>query len=433
MRSPKWWLYQLGMGLALLLAGPILLLRRGGHYRPTLKGRLGGEGAPAGSPKEGGLWLHAVSVGEVGVAATLARGLPADLPLTITTITPTGQERARAAFAGRAAVSYLPFDLGFALRRFFSRAFPSGPPRALLLVEGDYWPLLLAEAKRRGFPVVVVNGRVGDKGFHRMKKLAPLARRLLRAVDRFGVQSEVDRDRLIAFGVAPERIQVTGNLKYDTPEPVLAPELAAAISSLAAGRSILVAGSTMPGEEEALLEATAGLEERALLLLAPRHPERWPEVGTLLERSGRPYLRRSSLENTPAATPSIPDILLLDSLGELAGLYRIASGAFIGGTLVPTGGHNPLEAARFEVPVAVGPSMHNFAEMAARFDAAQAWRRVSDAADLGAAFRSWLDDSDAARDLGQRGARLVEENRGAVERTLELIRPLLQTSEPSAT
>jgi len=427
MRSPKWWFYQLGMGLALLLAGPILLLRRGGHYRPTLAGRLGGglplERVPQ---EEGGLWLHAVSVGEVGVAATLARALPADLPLTVTTITPTGQERARVAFAGRAAVAYLPFDLGTAIDRFFARAFPSGPPRALLLVEGDYWPLLLAEAKRRRFPVVVVNGRVGDKGFRRMNKLAPLVRRLLKAVDRFGVQSEVDRDRLIAFGVDPRRIAVTGNLKYDTPEPALAPELAAAIARIAAGRSILIAGSTMPGEEEALLAATAGLEERALLLLAPRHPERWPEVGTLLERSGRPYVRRSDLGSTPAATPSKPDVLLLDSLGELAGLYRIASGAFIGGTLVPTGGHNPLEAARFEVPVAVGPSMHNFAEMAARFDAANAWRRVADAADLGAAVRAWLDDSDAARDLGRRGARLVEENRGAVARTLELIRPLLE-------
>lgn len=442
MRSPKWWFYQLGMGLALLLVGPILLLRRGGHYRPTLAGRLGGglplqPSLPTPLPKGGGettpsgnscLWLHAVSVGEVGVAATLARALPADLPLTVTTITPTGQERARSAFAGRAAVAYLPFDLGPAIDRFFARAFPSGPPRALLLVEGDYWPLLLAEAKRRGFPVVVVNGRVGDKGFRRMNKLAPLARRLLKAVDRFGVQSVVDRDRLIAFGVDPRRISVTGNLKYDTPVPVLASDLAAAISGAAAGRSILIAGSTMASEEEALLAATADLEARALLVIAPRHPERWGEVAALLDRSGRPYLRRSALGATPA--PEKPAVLLLDSLGELAGLYRIAAGAFIGGTLVPTGGHNPLEAARFEVPVAVGPSMHNFAEMAARFDAAKAWRRVADAADLGTAFRAWLDDSDAARDLGRRGARLVEENRGAVERTLELIRPLFESPTP---
>jgi 3-deoxy-D-manno-octulosonic-acid transferase len=342
----------------------------------------------------------------------------------VTTITPTGQERARASFAGRATVAYLPFDLGFAIRRFFNRSFPAGPPRALLLVEGDYWPLLLAEAKRRGFPVVVVNGRVGDKGFRRMKKLAPLARRLLGAVDRFGVQSEVDRDRLVALGVDPQRIAVTGNLKYDTPEPALSPQLSAAISEVAAGRSILIAGSTMPGEEEALLGATTGLEARALMILAPRHPERWPEVAALLDRSARPYLRRSDIETASAA--ETPAVLLLDSLGELAGLYRIAAGAFIGGTLVPTGGHNPLEAARFGVPVAVGPSMRNFAEMAERFDASAAWRRVADAADLGAAFRSWLDDPAAARDLGRRGATLVEENRGAVGRTLELIRPLLE-------
>ncbi len=452
MRSPKWWFYQVGMGLALLFAGPILLIRRGAHYRPTLRGRLGGrsnlpsqpsppaplpkgEGGTARSHKEGGLWLHAVSVGEVGVAATLARGLPADLPLTVTTITPSGQERARASFAGRATVAYLPFDLGFAIRRFFQHAFPAGPPRALLLIEGDYWPLLLAEAKRRGLAVLVANGRVGDKGFGRMKKVAPLARRLLGAVDRFGVQSEIDRDRLIALGVRPERIAVTGNLKYDTPEPALAAELSAAISGLAEGRPILVAGSTMAGEEEALLAATAGLEARALLILAPRHPERWVEVAALLDRSGRAYQRRSALEGTvsPAVPPSIqapekPAVLLLDSLGELAGLYRMASGAFIGGTLVPTGGHNPLEAARFGVPVAVGPSMHNFADMARRFDDSNAWSRVADAAGLGAAFRAWLDDPSAARDLGRRGAALVEENRGAVARTIELIRPFLNPS-----
>ncbi len=438
MRSPKWWLYQLGMGLALLLAGPILLLRRGGHYWPTLAGRLGGgqplePSPPAALSGKGGLWLHAVSVGEAGVAATLARELPADLPLVVTTITPTGQERARAAFAGRATVTYLPFDLGVTIDRFYARAFPSGPPRALVLFEGDYWPLLLAEAKRRGFPVLVANGRVGDKGFGRMRKIAPLSRRLLGAVDRFGVQSEVDRERLIALGVPPERIAVTGNLKYDTPEPALAPELSAAVSQLAAGRSILVAGSTMAGEEEALLAATAGLEERVLLILAPRHPERWGEVAALLDRSGRPHVHRSRLAEADETSADRPAVLLLDSLGELAGLYKLASGAFIGGTLVSTGGHNPLEAARFGVPVAVGPSMHNFAEMAARFDGSSAWHRVTDAADLGAAFRSWLDNPEAARDLGRRGATLVAENRGAVARTLDMIRPLIGLSEPAAT
>jgi 3-deoxy-D-manno-octulosonic-acid transferase len=190
----------------------------------------------------------------------------------------------------------------------------------------------------------------------------------------------------------------------------------------------------MAGEEEALLAATAGLEERVLLILAPRHPERWGEVAALLDRSGRSFRRRSDLETPPPSSISDPPaILLLDSLGELAGLYRIASAAFIGGTLVPTGGHNPLEAARFAVPVAVGPSMHNFAEMAARFDGSSAWRRVADAADLGATFRAWLDDPEAAKNLGRRGARLVEENRGAVARTLDLIRPLIGLSEPVST
>jgi len=420
-------IYQLGMGLALLLAGPVLFARRAAHYRPTLAGRLGlagpeGDDPEAGAGRRGGLWLHGVSVGEAGVAAALALAVPERIPVVVTTITPTGQARARAGLGARGAVAYLPFDLGFAIRRFFDRF----APRALVLVEGDFWPLLLAEARRRGLPILVANGRVGDKGFRRMARLRPFARRLLALVDRFGVQSEIDRDRLIDLGVEPSRISVTGNLKYDTPEPILPPALAAEIERLAAGRGLLVAGSTMPGEEEAVLDAFSGLENRALLVLAPRHPERWGEVAALLAERKVDHVRRSTFlasSGTPQATVAV---VLLDSLGELAGLYRLAAGAFVGGTLVPTGGHNPLEPARFGVPVAVGPSMHNFSEMADRFDRAGAWRRVADSGALARAWRGWLDDPDEARDLGLRGERLVLENRGAIARTLDLLRPALE-------
>src|SRR6185295_12371825 len=239
MRSILWGLYQLAAGAALVVAGPFLLLRRGGHYLPTLPGRLGRAAGPDGV--RGALWLHAVSVGEVGVAATLARALPQTTPLLVTTVTPTGQERARAAFAGRAEVAYLPFDLGFAVRRFFRRH----EPRALVLVEGDYWPLVLREARRRGLPIAVVNGRVGDRGFRRLRRLL---RPLFSGVERFGVQAGQDRDRLAALGLDSGRIAVTGNLKYESPEPARKPELEEALRDLAAGRPILLAGSTMPGE-----------------------------------------------------------------------------------------------------------------------------------------------------------------------------------------
>jgi 3-deoxy-D-manno-octulosonic-acid transferase len=406
--------YQLAAGAALLAAGPFLLARRGGHYLPTLAGRLG-RTLPD-SPVPHPLWIHAVSVGEVGVAATLARGLPSSVPLLVTTVTPTGQERARAAFKGHPAgteVAYLPFDLGFAVRKFFDRF----QPAALVLVEGDYWPLVLSEARRRNLPVAVVNGRVGDRGFARMKTLRPLLPYLFSGVERFGVQSAQDRNRLEALGIPAERITVTGNLKYESPEPAFKPELEARLREMAGGRPILLAGSTMPGEEEQVLDAfrRLGGGERAMLVLAPRHPERWVEVWGMLD--GR-AARRSALI-------AQADVVLLDSLGELAGLYRIAAGAFIGGTLVPTGGHNPLEPARFGVPVAVGPSMHNFRDMAEQFDRAQAWRRVGDAGELAAAWGEWIGKPEAAREQGERGLRLLEENRGALDRTIEMLKPIL--------
>lgn len=439
-----WFLYQVLLGAALLLAAPFLLLRRGAHYLPTLRGRLGrgvrdgGRGAETtggdrGKSSGGGLWIHAVSVGEVGVAATLARQLPEGAPRLVTTITPTGQARARAAFRDRASVAYLPFDLGFAVSRFFRR----WRPEALVLVEGDYWPLVLREAGRRGLPVAVVNGRVGDRSYRRLRRLqrfapGPLTPRslLFGRVGRFGVQTDEDRRRLLTLGVEPDRVVVTGNLKYETPEPPRRPELERAFEALAGDRPVLVAGSTMGGEEERVLEAFAeiGGGGRALLVLAPRHPERWNEVAARIEASGVRFLRRSALEPGGASpadglqAADRPDVVLLDSLGELAGLYRLARAAFIGGTLRPAGGHNPLEAARWAVPVAVGPSMENFRQIAEEFDGARAWRRVRTPSELAAAWREWLEHPERAHEVGRRGERLVAANRGAAEATVKLLR-----------
>ncbi len=419
-----WWLYQALVALALVGAGPFLLARRGRHYLASLPGRLGRPGPPAEAQVEaggrGGLWIHAVSVGEVAVAATLARALPAELPLVVTTITPTGQERARALFAGRGQVAYHPFELGFALARFLDRY----APRALVLCEGDLWPLALRAAERRRLPIAVVNGRVSDRTYPRLRRLrTPVRRLLLDRVDRFGVQTAADRDRLVALGVLPERVTVTGNLKFEAPPPPERPELVERVRQLARGRPVLAAGSTMAGEEAAVLDAfaAAGGGERAMLVLAPRHPERFAAVFELAAGRHADAVRRSA---APVAGER-PAVALLDTLGELAALYREARGAFVGGTLVPTGGHNPIEAARFSVPVAIGPSMENFREIAAAFDAAGAWLRVDGAAALGVAFRQWLDDPDAAGALGRRGAELVAAHRGALERTRALLEPLL--------
>lgn len=405
-----WLLYQALVAVLLAVAGPILLARRGRHYLPVLRERLSGR-RPAGPRRA--LWIHAVSVGEVGVAATLARALPPALPLLVTTVTPTGQERAQALLGRRAGVGYLPLELAVPVRRFFTRL----EPAALVLTEGDLWPLVLREARRRSLPVLVVNGRVSDRSYARLRRLRPLLGPVFGPVDAFGMQTAVDRDRLLALGVPGERVEVTGNLKFETPEPAPHPELESRLLDLAGGRALLVAGSTMAGEEEALFDALALVgSEAAMLVLAPRHPERWDAVAGLASARFPGAARRSAL---PAG--GRPPVVLLDSLGELAGLYRLASAAFVGGTLVPTGGHNPLEAARFGVPVAVGPSMENFREIADAFDQADAWRRVADGRELGRAVAAWLADPPAARELGERGRRLIDENRGALDRTLALL------------
>ena len=419
-----WLLYQAAVVLGLVLGGPILLLARGRHYLSSLAGRLALDLPTPSRPSP--LWIHAVSVGEVAVAATLAKALPADLPLLVTTITPTGQARARALFSGRADVAYLPFELGFAVRRFL-RHFA---PRALVLVEGDYWPLLLRHAERRAIPALVVNGRLSDRSFPRLLRLRRWLGPLFRPIRRFGVQSPVDRERLRRLGVEEARIAVTGNLKYETPPPPATPVLDELLTQLAAGRPILVAGSTMAGEEGLVLEAflAAGGGAAALLVLAPRHPERFAEAAADVARRGLSLVRRSQAR--PGATLR-PAVVVLDSLGELASAYRLAAGAFIGGTLVPKGGHNPLEAARWGTPVVVGPSLENFREIADHFDRAAAWERVADGAGLARTWQRWLADPEAARPIGARGRGLIETHRGALARTLELLATLGSPPEPA--
>jgi 3-deoxy-D-manno-octulosonic-acid transferase len=337
----------------------------------------------------------------------------------VTTVTPTGQQQARALCADRAAVAYLPFDLGFAVRRFLDRF----APRALMLVEGDYWPLVLHHVRHRGMPVVVVNGRFGDRSFGRLRRFPRFTRWLLGCVDHFAVQTTDDRDRLTVLGVASDRITVTGNLKFDAADPRSLPAVEALLRAAAAGRPILVAGSTMAGEEDKVVEAfaAAGGGQRGLLVLAPRHPERWGDVEALVRRAGHSTIRRSALG--PEGTP---DVVLLDSLGELAAIYGVAAAAFVGGTLVPSGGHNPLEPAVHGVPLAVGPSMENFRQIAQAFDEAGAWERVDDADSLGRFLRLAIDEPEALRALGVRGRELVAANRGAVARALEAVLPALR-------
>lgn len=422
-----WFLYQLAMAAGLGVAAPVLLARRGRHYMETLPARLGRLPEARGVRP---LWLHAASVGETAVAATLAPALPADLDLLVTTVTPTGQAAAKKLFMplasdGRSVVvTYLPFDLGPLVSRFLDRY----QPRALVLLESELWPLVLRSCGRRGIPVAVVNARVSDRSFVRMRRAGRLCRRtLLDPVGRFGAQSPQDEDRLRRLGASPEAVSLTGNLKFDTPEPAPAAGLEQTLRRLAAGRPILVVGSTMSGEEGIVLDAFERLEREAMLVLAPRHPERFDEVWREVEQRSLPALRRSRVQSPAMGElPAAPvRVLLLDSLGELASIYRLASAAFIGGSLVPTGGHNPIEAARFGVPVIVGPSMENFRRMADDFEAAGALAVVGDGEALTSAWRRLLEQPGEAAEQGRRGLEIVDRNRGAVKRSVELLAGLV--------
>ena len=451
-----WFLYQLAMAAGLGVAAPVLLARRGRHYLETLPPRLGRLPEARGARP---LWLHAASVGEAAVAATFAGALPADLDLVVTTVTPTGQASAKKLFAplqanGRSVVvTYLPFDLGPLVGRFLDRF----APRALALFESELWPLVLRDCARREIPVAVLNARVSDRSLVRLKRAGRLGRRtLLDPVRRFGAQSPQDEERLLSLGARPERTSMTGNLKFDTPAPVSAADLQRALRELAGDRPILVAGSTMPApagglgtrasrpadEERIVLEAFERLEREAMLVLAPRHPERFDEAWREVRRRSPPAVRRSEMsapgpEEAPpmpaasrggasrGAERPLPQVVLLDSLGELASIYRLASAAFIGGTLVPTGGHNPIEAACFGVPVIVGPSMENFRRMADDFEAASALTVVDDGQALTSAWRRLLDRPGEAAEQGRRGRAIVDRNRGAVRRSVELLGELV--------
>lgn len=423
-----WFLYQLAMAAGLGLAAPVLLARRGRHYLATLPARLGRLPAAQGQRP---LWLHAASVGEAGVAATFARALPPGLDLLVTTVTPTGQAAAEKLFesltaGGRSVVvTYLPFDLGLLVGRFLARY----APRGLVLFESELWPLVLRDCRRRSIPVAVLNARISDRSYGRMKRAGRLYRLfLLDPLGRLGAQSPQDEERLLSLGARPARTSLTGNLKFDTPEPAPAVALEQALLDLAASRPILVAGSTMPGEEPIVLDAFERLDREALLVLAPRHPERFDEVWREVEERSLPAIRRSGMDLAGGAAPrsaSSPGIVLLDSLGELASIYRLASAAFIGGTLVPTGGHNPIEAARFGVPVIVGPSMENFRRIARDLQAADGLTVAADGEALTAAWRRLLDRPDEAAEQGRRGLAIVERNRGAVERSVELLSELV--------
>jgi 3-deoxy-D-manno-octulosonic-acid transferase len=379
---------------------------------------------------EPSIWIHAVSVGEVLAARALTADLKARYPgfrLFLSTTTMAGQELARRGVPAADAVFYFPFDLGPVVRRTLDLV----RPRLFLMMETEIWPNLLRECRRRGVRTAVVNGRLSNRSYPRYRLAAPFFRRVLADVDAFCVQSEEHARRFAAIGAAPDRVVVTGSLKFDSLEPPStgpqgrARDRVLRYFRVGPGRPVVVAGSTMKGEEPAVLRAYRRLkaaQPSAMLILAPRHRERFADVERLCREEGFRTVLRSTL---PIDAEPRADIVLLDTIGELATVYQLATVAFVGGSLVPTGGHNILEPAAYGRPVVFGPHMANFAEIAAAFVAHQAGVQVRDEGELERTLVELVTDPVRQARLGAAARALIEANRGAKARTLDALEALL--------
>jgi 3-deoxy-D-manno-octulosonic-acid transferase len=413
------WLYEVFLYLVFVLTAPFFLLTGflRGKYLSNFPERMGWY---AHRPDSHDLWIHAVSVGEAIAARPVVTAIETLRPATslvVTTTTITGQAMARRLFPG-ATVTYFPFDFSFAVRRFLAHH----APRAFATMETEIWPNVSRLSAERGIRMLLANARLSDRSFPRYRALRGLLRPTIRRYEAILAREEIDRERFIAIGAAPEQVEACGNVKFDF-EPDEAPlEIASRLEALIAGRPVLVLGSTMEGEDEVLLPFVERLvaEHDCFVIIAPRKPERFEIVAGLLGLTALRWVRRSEIESASDA-----DVLLLDTFGELAKVYRYATAAFVGGTLVPRGGHNPIEPAAAGAPVCFGPSMSNFREIAKAFVQAGAARWVENAEEV-AAFAA-----DMFHSLGERqryaaaGIETVLRNRGASARTAERIAGML--------
>jgi 3-deoxy-D-manno-octulosonic-acid transferase len=427
-------LYSLLLVITVIVGSPWFLYQALVHrkYIGSLRERLGRLPVSLNLDAEPSIWVHAVSVGEVLAARPLVQALKSRYPglrMFVSTTTIAGHQMARGIRAAD-GVFYFPFDFAFVVRRVLDVV----RPRLFVMIESEIWPNLLRECRRRGVKTAIANGRISPRSYPRYRVARPFFRRVLAAVDRFCMQSDESARRIVDVGADPARVTVTGSLKFD----------AAALPAAARGRDrvlrffrvpptrhVIVAGSTMRGEELPVLRAfrrVKSVAPSALLLLAPRHAERFDEAAHLARGEGFATLRRTALaiDAEPRA-----DVVIVDTIGELAQLYQLATVAFVGGSLVETGGHNILEPAVFGRPIVFGPHMHNFAEIAREFLAHDAAVQVQSERDLEGALVALLRDPVRRAGLGAAARALVEANRGALDRSIDAISRLLPPGRPA--
>ena len=421
--------YNLAVLVALVAGAPWWLWKMATthKYREGLAERLGRvptfkdlRGRPV-------IWLHAVSVGEVLAASRLVgeldRAFP-DFQLLVSTTTRTGQDLARQRF-GSNRVFYCPFDLPWVVRAYLKVL----QPRLLILAETEFWPNLLDGCFQQSIPVAVVNARVSDRSWPRYRRLKRLWRPILSRIACVLAQSETDAERLKAIGCRPERVSVAGNLKFDV-RAAADSEATRLLKRLVTGLRLVVAGSTLEGEEAALIAAWTKLlatESQLAMVLAPRHPERFDGVAALLDQSGIDWVKRSDWrsraeDSITAIRPG--QVVLLDTIGELASAYSLAAVAFVGGSIVAAGGHNPLEPAQFGVPIVMGPNYVNFRAITEDLLAHDALR-ITTRDGLATTLIELLENRQAANEMGERGRQVFDQQAGATERCVTAIRELL--------
>jgi 3-deoxy-D-manno-octulosonic-acid transferase len=419
-------LYSALLAFALLLATPYWLLEmlRHGKYRKGLSERLGRVPERIRNSRRRSIWVHAVSVGEVLAVSDLVGKLREEFPdhrVVVSTATDTGQKLAAARF-GAENVFYFPFDFAFSVRPWVSAL----RPELVVIAETEFWPNFLRIVRQAGARVAIVNARISDRSLPGYRRWRKILSRVLSGADIFLAQTAEDARRLIEIGAAADRVYVAGNLKYDVLPPAaqpVVPQLRSALNESGAG-PVLVCGSTVEGEELLLLSAFKNVLSSypaAVMLLAPRHPERFEEVAGLLQKLKIKFCKRSTWDGAPLTG----GVLLIDSIGELSSLYGLADVAFVGGSLVPRGGHSIIEPAQHGVAILVGSHTENFRDIVGLFQSRQAIRVVSPP-DLSLVFLELLSNESERRALGQRALEALESQRGATRFTLEKLRALLK-------
>jgi 3-deoxy-D-manno-octulosonic-acid transferase len=399
-------------------------MARHGKYRAGLSERLGRVPQRILPPDAGlGIWVHAVSVGEVLAVAGLVAALREKFPrhrVVISTTTASGQKLARARF-GEQNVFYFPLDFAFCIRPYLRALRPA----LVVVAETEFWPNFLRLSKASGAKIAVVNARISDRSLPGYLRFRRWLRPVLQNVDLFLAQTEEDARRVAEIGAPAERVRVSGNLKFDVPPPAetaFVQQLRESLTKAAAG-PILVCGSTMEGEESLLMrgfENVLASHTKAVMILAPRHPERFAKVAGLLQQLRTRYWRRSDWRGDPVSG----GVFLLDSIGELASAYSLADIAFVGGSLVSYGGHNILEPALFGVATVVGTSYQNFRDIVTLFQQNQAVRIVG-AAELPLVFMELVDSPEPRKALGRRGLETLRQQMGSTDRTLQALGELM--------